>query len=106
MIADDAAGVLADVPLTDAEWATLLCVHVTQVGRWRRGKGAGPRDDSAAGRVLGALVRHIRDDERVRVERVGQTIRALLASRGWAMAVVYSCTLQECTFQAGKPTKR
>jgi DNA-binding transcriptional regulator YiaG len=88
---DDVEDVIGDIPLTDSEWAALLCVHVSQVSRWRNGKGV-PRQSSAAWKILATLHERIRDG--ANTIRIGRRTRALLTGNGWAGAVQYACTMQ------------
>lgn len=91
MNADDVADVLSDIPMTDTAWASLLCVHPSQVSRWRRGKAA-VRKGSAAGKLLEVLKERYQSG--ADGERLGRSIQCLLTTSGWGRAVQFACGTQ------------
>lgn len=91
MNSEDVADVLADIQMTDTAWATLLCVHPSQVSRWRKGRAA-VRRGSAAGKVLEMLHERIRAG--ADTARLGRSIQCMLTSSGWARAVCHACGTQ------------
>lgn len=95
--AEDVEDVIADVPLSDSEWAQLLCVHTSQISRWRRGRGA-PARGTCAAKVLTCIKHNIANgaDPSYEAESIGK----LMLARGWGCAVMQACREHAARFSA------